>query len=147
MARRCDCESAACHPKADCSGTGTVKTTHSTICAQCATKMPNEYLIKTYQVSLHEVVNGEPSDLVERIEFEAPGLRSGQTVFHLLRQLERDILINSGAAAGERENGDRCPHGNQVHNAQGQLVPCGSAGYDNDENLIICGQCTVGVRP
>lgn len=45
MKRRiCDCESADCHPNADCWGTGTVKTIHSTICAHCAENMPVQYL-------------------------------------------------------------------------------------------------------
>lgn len=42
--RRCDCESSDCHPKADCEKQATVKTTHSTICKDCAAKMPEEYL-------------------------------------------------------------------------------------------------------
>jgi hypothetical protein len=44
MARRCDCESSTCHPKADCSNEGSVKTIHSTVCADCAAKMPAKYL-------------------------------------------------------------------------------------------------------
>jgi hypothetical protein len=43
-ARRCDCENLACHPNADCSSVGTVKTTHSTVCVACAAKMPQKYL-------------------------------------------------------------------------------------------------------
>lgn len=39
----CDCESSTC--KADCNGMGSVKTTHSTICSECAKFMPKEYLV------------------------------------------------------------------------------------------------------
>jgi hypothetical protein len=44
MNRRCDCESASCHAKADCQNIGTVKTTHSTICGACAAEMPAKYI-------------------------------------------------------------------------------------------------------
>jgi hypothetical protein len=42
--RRCDCESSTCHPDADCENAGTVKTTHSTVCADCAAQMPAKYI-------------------------------------------------------------------------------------------------------
>ena len=42
--RLCDCESASCHPRANCNEPATVKTIHSTVCAACAAKMPEEYL-------------------------------------------------------------------------------------------------------
>jgi hypothetical protein len=42
--RRCDCESSSCHPDADCSRIGTVKTTHSTVCTECAAVMPAKYI-------------------------------------------------------------------------------------------------------
>jgi hypothetical protein len=42
--RRCDCESATCHPQADCSSEGTIKTIYSTVCVECAYQMPEEYL-------------------------------------------------------------------------------------------------------
>lgn len=42
--KRCDCESVTCHPRANCTAKGTVKTIYSTVCAECAAKMPPEYL-------------------------------------------------------------------------------------------------------
>jgi len=39
-----DCESSTCHPHYDCSNIGIIKTTHSTVCTDCAAKMPEEYL-------------------------------------------------------------------------------------------------------
>ena len=43
-ARRCDCESFSCHPEANCGNLGTVETTHSTVCAECAAKLPAKYI-------------------------------------------------------------------------------------------------------
>jgi hypothetical protein len=45
--RRCDCESAACHPKADCQSRAEVRTLHSKVCVACAAKMPAKYLATT----------------------------------------------------------------------------------------------------
>jgi hypothetical protein len=44
--RRCDCESASCHPEANCQQIGTVKTLYNTVCSECAAKLPAKYLLK-----------------------------------------------------------------------------------------------------
>ncbi len=54
--RRCDCESKTCHPRADCSNVGTVKTLYSTVCAECAAKLPAKYLAN---ITLHVLTNAK----------------------------------------------------------------------------------------
>jgi hypothetical protein len=57
--------------------------------------------MKTYRITVQEVVNGELGELVDIprviafVEFEAEPLPSGQNVFHLCRELERQINARS----------------------------------------------------
>lgn len=133
MGRRCDCENSTCHPKADCVAEGTVKTIHSTVCEECAAKMPAEYLASTTKCAFCP----NPAEFNWS---DADGNESKPVCQNCLEASDRPRWQFTRIAT-DRENGDPCPHGNQVRTAQGQLVPCGSAGYNDDENLIVCGEC------